>query len=86
MYIIYSYTYIYMSIYSYILVQTLFPVRLLQNIEKSLCYTPGPCWLSILNMKNESASRSSRLFATPRTVAQQAPLSIAFCRQESWTG
>ena len=43
---------IYIYIYTYILVQTLFPVRLLQNIEeKSLCYTPGPCWLSILNMK-----------------------------------
>ena len=33
------------------LFQTLFPIRLLQNIEKrSLCYTAGPCWLSILNI------------------------------------
>ena len=33
-----------------ILFQILFPVRLLQNIEKSsLCYTVGPCWLSILS-------------------------------------
>ena len=29
----------------------LFPIRLLQNIEQSsLCYTAGPCWLSILNI------------------------------------
>ena len=34
-----------------ILSQILFPVRLLQNIEQSsLCYTVGPCWLSILNI------------------------------------
>ena len=32
-----------------ILFQVLFPFRLLQNIEQSsLCYTVGPCWLSIL--------------------------------------
>ena len=31
--------------------QILFPYRLLQNIEhSSLCYTVGPCWLSILNI------------------------------------
>ena len=34
-----------------ILFQVLFPFRLLQNIEQSsLCYTVGPCWLSILNL------------------------------------
>ena len=27
-----------------------------------------------------------QLFVTPRTVARQAPLSIAFSRQESWSG
>ena len=32
-----------------ILFQILFPFRLLQSIEQSfLCYTVGPCWLSIL--------------------------------------
>ena len=32
-----------------ILFQILFPFRLLHNIEQSsLCYTVGPCWLSIL--------------------------------------
>ena len=34
-----------------ILFQILFAFRLLQNIEQSsLCYTVGPCWLSILNI------------------------------------
>ena len=34
-----------------ILFQVLFPFRLLQSIEQSsLCYTVGPCWLSILNI------------------------------------
>ena len=34
-----------------ILFQILFPVKLLQNIEQNfLCYTVGPCWLSILNI------------------------------------
>ena len=36
-------------IYMYLFFQVLFPYRLLQNIEySSLCYTIGPCWLSIL--------------------------------------
>ena len=36
-------------IHVYILFQILFPFRLLQNIEQSsLCYTVGPCWLSII--------------------------------------
>ena len=26
------------------------------------------------------------LFVTPRTVAQQAPLSMEFCRKEYWSG
>ena len=34
-----------------ILFQILFPFRLSENIEQSfLCYTVGPCWLSILNI------------------------------------
>ena len=34
-----------------ILFQILFPLRLLQIIEQnSLCFTVGPCWLSILNI------------------------------------
>ena len=35
--------------YIFILFQILFHYRLLQDIEySSLCYTVGPCWLSIL--------------------------------------
>ena len=38
-------SYTYTCIYSF---QILFPFRLLHNIEESsLCYTGGPCWLSI---------------------------------------
>ena len=38
-------------IYVSILFQILFPFRLLYNIEQSfLCYTVGPCWLSILDI------------------------------------
>ena len=34
-----------------ILLKILFPFKLLYNIEQtSLCYTVGPCWLSILNI------------------------------------
>ena len=34
-----------------ILFQILFSFRLLQSIQqRSLCYTVGPCWLSILNI------------------------------------
>ena len=40
-----------MHIHVSILFQILFPFRLLHNIEQSfLCYTVGPCWLSILNI------------------------------------
>ena len=38
-------------IYVSILFQILFPFSLLQSIEQSsLCYTVGPCWLSIFNI------------------------------------
>ena len=34
-----------------ILFQILFPFRVLQSTEQSsLCYTGGPCWLSVLNI------------------------------------
>ena len=39
------------NIHVSVLFQILFPLKLLQNIEQScLCFTTGPCWLSILNM------------------------------------
>ena len=41
--------YIYIYIYTYMYIYILFPYGLLQNIEHCcLCYTVGPCWLSIL--------------------------------------
>ena len=47
--IYFQFFYIYSVLYVYILLQILFPYRLLQNIEcRSLCYTVGLCWLSIL--------------------------------------
>ena len=37
--------------YTYIYILDYFPFRLLQNIEyNSLCYTVGPCCLSVLYM------------------------------------
>ena len=40
-----------MHIHLSILFPILFPFTLLHNIEQSsLCYTVGPCWLSILNI------------------------------------
>ena len=42
-------TYIHIYICIYTLFQILFHYRLLEDIEhSSLCYTVGPCWLSIL--------------------------------------
>ena len=45
-------------------------------------------WASValkVKMKVKSLSRV-RLFATPRTVAYQAPPSMGFSRQEYWSG
>ena len=47
----------------YILLKILFHYRLLQDIESSsLCYTVGPCWLSILytNLEFRSTVVTSR--------------------------
>ena len=33
-----------------------------------------------------SVASCAQLFATPWTVARQAPLSMGFCRQEHWSG
>ena len=65
--IMYAYTYIYSF-------SDLFPYKLLQNIEySSLCYTVGPCWLSLLHMKVK--------------VAQSClNLSMEFSRHEYWSG
>ena len=42
-------THTYTYIHTHSLFQILFPYQLLQNTEYgSICYTVGPCWLSIL--------------------------------------
>ena len=47
----YLFIYLFLHIHVSILFQILFPFRLLQSTEQSsLCYTVGPCWLSILNI------------------------------------
>ena len=68
------------------LFQILLLIRVLQHIEQSsLCYTVGPCWLSILSVKVKLLSHV-QFFATPWTVAYQAPPSTGFSRQEYWSG
>ena len=44
-----------------------------------------PTTFKTLKVKVKSLS-CVRLFATPWTVAHQAPLSMGFSRQESWSG
>ena len=75
------------QIYMYLfLFQIHLLIRVLQNIEQSsLCYTVGPCWLSILSVKVKLLSHV-QFFATPWTVAYQAPPSMGFSRQEYWSG
>ena len=75
------------QIYMYLfLFQIHFLIRVLQNIEQSsLCFTVGPCWLSILSVKVKLLSHV-QFFATPWTVAYQAPPSMGFSRQEYWSG
>ena len=46
---------------------------------------PKFIWVSTWKVKVKSLSRV-QLFATPWTVAHQAPLSMGFSRQEYWSG
>ena len=63
------------SIQVYILIQIVFPLGLLQNIElSSLCYTLGPCWLAILNMCVHPVTSVMTQWA----VAHQTPLSMGW--------
>ena len=50
---------------------------------ETLIYLPHPLWIP--GMKVESLSHVW-LFATPWTVARQAPPSMGFSRQEYWSG
>ena len=62
---------------------------LLQGNEyRSPCHVVGPCYLPILYMKWSEVKLLShvQLFATPWTVAYQAPPSMGFSRQEYWSG
>ena len=57
-------------IHTSILFQILFQFRLLQDTEQSsLCYTVGPCWLSILNFSVCFWSKTPYLFYTVDSVA-----------------
>ena len=74
-----------------ILTQTPLPSRLPHNIEQSsLCYTVGPCWLSILNIAVCTCWSQSevKLLSHIRlwTVDYQAFPSIGFSRQEYQSG
>ena len=53
--------------------------------EPRLLLTQPGTWAACLKVKVTSLSRV-QLFATPRTVAYQAPLSMGFSRQEYWSG
>ena len=53
-----------------ILFQILFPFRLLQNVEQSsLCYTVGPCWLSMLNITVCTCQSQTPSLSLPRDPA-----------------
>ena len=54
---------------------------------KELCWIYRSIWRLLLVHLSEVKSLSHiRLFATPWTVAHQAPLSMGFSRQEYWSG
>ena len=60
-----KYIYIYVYVYIYILFQILFPLKLLQSTEQSsLCYTVGPCWLSILNIPESTCQSQTPLYSS----------------------
>ena len=61
----------------------------------SICFsTPGPCVFyqllypecPLTHSKKVKSLNCVQLFATPWTVAYQAPLSMGFSRQEYWSG
>ena len=57
----------------------LFSFRLLKDISYLYLYGPYICWV-------RSCFSYVRLFATPGTIAHQAPLPMEFSRQEYWNG
>ena len=66
-----------------ILFQILFPFRLLQNIEQSsLCYTVGPCWLSIFFFFFGHTMRPVEL---PPPGIEPAPSAVEALSLNHWT-
>ena len=57
----------------------LFSLRLLKDISYLYLYGPYICWVL-------SCFSYVWLFATPQTIAHQAPLPMEFSRQEYWNG
>ena len=58
------YIYIHTHTHTHHFFQSLFPYRLLQNTESSsLCYTVGPCWLSILYILGFPSGCDDKVFA-----------------------
>ena len=49
-------------------------------------FLPTPCFIKEREREREKSLICVWLFATPRTIAYQAPLSMGFSRQEDWSG
>ena len=86
---------------SYCLVDTELPFEMMKRFEKRIVVTMYStvnvlnCTLKMMTMvtficltprKNVKSLSHALLFATPWTVAYQAPLSVRFSRQEDWSG
>ena len=60
-----------------ILFRIISPFRLLQSIEQSsLCYTVGPCWLSILNITLRTCQSQTPSLSFPPTVPPLVTISL----------
>ena len=58
-----------------------------RKLNTVLCFTVGFCYLSILTMKVKVlVAQSCLILWDPRTIVQQASLSIKFYRQKYWSG
>ena len=55
------------------------------SLHRGIAINRYPDLIASMKVKVKSLSRV-RLFATPWTVAYQAPLSMGFSRQEYWSG
>ena len=65
-------------------------------LKRKVILTYATTWVNLKDIKQSEISQSQkdkhyslsrvRLFATPCTLAYQAPLSMGFSRQECWSG